>query len=140
MKNISFSIIIICGIAIFNSTEINASPGVYESLNRGIYVISGTDCGNPPNADIKEYNGKGISTAHTSKCVAKVISKSKSARGTVFEISQTCNDSGDGSGTTFTEKDKILVKDPNHFQYVSDNTIYTYCPKNKLPKDLQTNY
>lgn len=135
------ALIVGASMAAFAITATAAQPkasGVYP-LVPGIFVAQGNDCGNPPNAIIKSYDGKGIGTAHTSACVAHVVSTKKAKGGTTFEVSQTCNDAGDGSGKPFTEKQTVVIKDATHFAITSqDNTRYDYCPVTKLPPELRS--
>lgn len=122
----------------------SGSPtGVYK-LSTGVYVPADVGCENPPNAEIKEYNGRGIDTAHTSRCVAHVLSSRVLKDGTAYTVSQTCNDAGDGSGKNYSETQNILVKNPTHFAILSegrtvykDRTVYSRCPANELPADLR---
>ncbi|UPG87639.1 hypothetical protein L2Y94_09885 [Luteibacter aegosomatis] len=114
------------------------ASGIYP-LVPGIFVVRGTDCGSPPNAAIKLYDGKGLGTAHTSACAAHVISTRKTKAGTSFDVSQTCNDEGDGSGKPFTEKQTIVVRDATHFSMPGTNGgKYDYCPVDALPDDLRS--
>jgi hypothetical protein len=112
--------------------------GVYH-LIPGIYVAKGSDCASPPNAVIKQYDGKGISTAHTRECVATVASQKPAGKGATYEVSQTCIDAGAGPGKPFTEKQTVDVKGPQRFAITSqDATVYHYCPVAKLPQELRS--
>ncbi|KJV32520.1 hypothetical protein VI08_12355 [Luteibacter yeojuensis] len=112
--------------------------GVYH-LIPGIYVAKGTDCASPPNAAIKQYDGKGISTAHTRECVATVASQKAAGKGATYEVSQTCVDAGAGPGKPYTEKQTVDVKGPGRFAITSqDPTVYHYCPVARLPPELRS--
>ncbi|MDF3983265.1 hypothetical protein P3W24_13250 [Luteibacter sp. PPL201] len=112
--------------------------GIY-GLRPGIFVAEGTDCGSPPNAAIKQYDGKGIATAHTHACEARVLSRRNTADGIVYDVSQTCIDGGEGPGKPFTEKHMVRVRDPEHVAITSDDaTVYHYCPIGTLPPDLRS--
>lgn len=65
--------------------------GVYP-LKPGIYVQQGTPCSSPPNVAIRQYDGRGISTAHTRACRAKVLSR----HGRRYTVEQSCIDAGAG--------------------------------------------
>lgn len=114
------------------------ASGVYP-LAPGIFVLHGTGCGDPPNAAIKLYDGKGLGTAHTSACVAHVTATKKTKDGTAFAASQTCNDEGDGSGKPFTENQSVVVDKPTRF-FVPDKhgDEYDYCPVDQLPDGLRS--
>jgi hypothetical protein len=120
--------------------DVDRSPkpgGVYK-LKPGIFVAKDTPCESPPNASIKRYDGKGISTAHTRACVARVLSKRKSGYGSVYRVSQSCIDAGSGPGKRFTERQTVDVPDALTFTIKSQgDTTYRYCPVYQLPAGLR---
>lgn len=114
-----------------------ASPkpgGVYR-LKPGIYVAAGSECGAPANAAIRRYDGKGISTAHTQACKAKVLKR----RGRHYTVSQSCLDAGPRSTSRRIQHQEVTVKNAQTFtQDIAGNvTTYHYCPVGRLPPDLR---
>jgi len=113
-------------------------PGGVYKLKPGIFVAKGTSCASPPNAAIRRYDGKGISTAHTRACSARILSRRKSGYGMLYTVSQTCIDAGAGPGKRFTERQLVDVPDALTFTIRSkDSTTYRYCPIRQLPADLR---
>jgi hypothetical protein len=47
------------------SVDTSPKPGGVYKLKPGIFVAKDVDCGSPPNVALRQYDGKGISTAHT---------------------------------------------------------------------------
>lgn len=109
--------------------------GVYP-LKPGIYVQKGVDCGSPPNAAIRQYDGRAISTAHTRACVARVLSR----KGKTYSVRQSCIDAGAGSAPRISERQTIEVSDALTFRLRARGpaTTYRYCPAYLLPKDLRS--
>lgn len=117
----------------------SAKAGGVYTLKPGIFVDGSIGCANPPNAAIKLYDGKGISTAHTRACRAKILSMRASGRSKIYKVSQSCIDAGSGPGKRFTEVQTVTVADAMTFTISSKgSTIYRYCPPSKLPAGLQT--
>ena len=57
------------------SVDRTPGPGGVYRLKPGIYVQKGVACGSAPNAAVREYDGRGISTPHTRACRARILSK-----------------------------------------------------------------
>ncbi len=119
------------------SAEVDRSPppgGVYR-LKPGIYVAKSATCESPANADIREYDGKGISTAHSRTCRVKILSH----RGSKFTVVQSCLDAGAGPAKRFSERQVIRWDNAIQFgQTIAGYTrTYNYCPVYQLPKDLR---
>jgi len=112
-----------------------APSGVY-ALKPGIYVQKGIDCGSPPNAAIRHYDGKGLSTAHTRACVARILSH----KGKTFSVSQSCIDAGAGPAPRFSEGQTVEVYDALTFKLRvrGPGTVYRYCPPYLLPRGLRS--
>ena len=72
------------------SADTSPKPGGVYPLKPGIYVAEGSECGAPANAAIRQYDGKGISTAHTRACKATV----KKRKSNNFTVDQSCIDAG----------------------------------------------
>lgn len=117
------------------SVDTTPKPGGVYKLKPGIFVEQHTDCGSPPNAAIRQYDGKGISTAHTRACKATV----RSRRGKTYTVDQRCIDAGAGPAPRFTERQQVVVQDALTFTQIikGERTTYRYCPVYQLPKDLQ---
>lgn len=120
--------------------DVDRSPkpsGVY-GLKPGIFVMNGTSCKSPPNAAIKLYDGKGISTAHTHACSVRILSKRRSGYGYRYTVSQSCVDAGAGPAKRFVERQTIDVPDALTFTIRSQGgTAYRYCPIYELPPGLR---
>jgi hypothetical protein len=110
------------------------SKGVYH-LRPGIYVARGADCGEPPNAAIRLYDGKGLNTAHTHACNVVI----RSAHGASYAVEQTCVDSGEGPGARFTERQEVTVQGDARFtqRVAGVATTYQYCAVGRLGADLR---
>jgi len=128
-------LLIACCASSWASVDTSPRPGGVYRLKPGIYVESSTDCGSPPNAAIRRYDGKGISTAHTRACRAKVLSK----KGKAYTVRQSCIDAGSGPARRFDQTQKISVADALTFSQTirGYTTTYRYCPVPQLPSDLR---
>ena len=117
------------------SVDTSSKPGGVYRLKPGIYVAKGSRCESPANAAIRQYDGKGISTAHTSSCRAVVRDQKRSS----YTVDQTCIDAGHGSGKRFVQRQQVVVQDALTFTQVigKGRTTYQYCPEYQLPKDLR---
>lgn len=110
-------------------------PGGVFGLRHGIYVAEGNECAAPANAALREYDGKGISTAHTRACSAVVRARDHD----IYKVEQSCIDAGAGPAPRFRERQQILVRDTTTFVQVigQGRTTYHYCPVPALPADLR---
>lgn len=117
------------------SVDTTPKPGDVYRLKPGIYVAQGSECASPANAAIRQYDGKGISTAHTRACTAAVQGK----KGNTYTVVQTCIDAGVGPGHRVTQRQQVIVRDALSFTQVvnKSRTAYRYCPIYQLPPDLQ---
>jgi len=118
------------------SVDRSARPGGVYRLKPGIYVQKGVECASPPNAAIRHYDGRGISTAHTRACRARILSR----RGSRYDVSQSCIDAGAGPAPRFTERQTITVPDALTFTLHTQGsgTTYRYCPASMLPAGLRS--
>jgi len=118
------------------SVDTSAPPGGVYRLKPGIYVAQGTDCAAPANAAIRQYDGKGLGTAHTRACKAVV----RARKGSSYTVDQTCIDAGAGPAPRIVQRQLVAVQDALHFtQTIKGNrTRYAYCPVDQLPADLRT--
>ncbi|SEN51612.1 hypothetical protein SAMN05192583_2943 [Sphingomonas gellani] len=117
------------------SVDTSPKPGGVYRLKPGIYAQKGTSCSSPANAEIRQYDGRGISTAHSRACRASVLSR----RGDRYTVSQSCMDAGAGPGKRFTERQTVTVRDALTFTQASKGagTTYRYCPIDQLPRGLR---
>lgn len=117
------------------SVDTSPKPGGVYQLKPGIYVAKGSDCGSPANAAIRQYDGKGLSTAHTRACKVTVKSRKRST----YTVDQSCIDAGAGPAPRVVQRQQVVVQDALTFTQVirGDRTTYQYCPVYQLPKDLQ---
>lgn len=117
------------------SVDTSAPPGGVYRLKPGIYVSEGTPCGAPANAAIRQYDGKGISTAHTRACKAVV----RSRKGSTYTVDQSCIDAGAGPAPRLVQRQQVRVHDALTFtQTIKGNaTRYGYCAPYQLPADLR---
>ena len=116
------------------SVNASAKPGGVYRLKPGIYVRKGVGCSSPPNAAIRQYDGRGISDAHTHACRARVLSR----KGYRYSVSQSCIDAGAGPAPRIVERQTVTVPDALTFtvQTRGAGTTYLYCPTSMLPADL----
>jgi ABC-type proline/glycine betaine transport system permease subunit len=113
-------------------------PGGVYKVKPGIFVAEGARCSRPPNAAIRRYDGKGISSMHSRACIARILSKRRSGYGSLYKVSQSCIDAGTGLGKRFVERQTIDIPDALHFTMRSQgNTSYRYCPIRELPPGLR---
>lgn len=117
------------------SADTSPRPGGVYRLKPGIYVAGDMGCAAPPNAAIRLYDGKGIGTAHTSACKAKV----RKRRGNTYTVDQSCIDAGAGPGPRFVQRQQVVVRDALTFTQVigRSRTTYRYCPVSDLPPGLR---
>jgi hypothetical protein len=117
------------------SVDTTAPPGGVYRLKPGIYVAEGTDCAAPANAAIRQYDGKGLSTAHTRAC--KVVVRTR--KGSSYTVDQSCIDAGAGPAPRVVQRQQVVVQDALHFtQAIKGNrTRYAYCPVDQLPADMR---
>jgi len=117
--------------------NVDTSPrlgGVYR-LKPGIYVAKGERCRSPANAVIRQYDGHGISGAHSRACRATILSR----RGNRFVVDQSCIDAGAGPAPRSTERQTVIVRDALTFTQITRGagTTYQYCPIDQLPAGLR---
>jgi hypothetical protein len=117
------------------SVDRSPAPGGVYRLKPGIYVQQGVGCGSPPNAAIRQYDGRGISDPHSRACRARVLSR----KGSRYTVSQSCIDAGAGPAPRVTERQIVTVSDALTFSLGTRGagTTYRYCPAYLLPADLR---
>jgi hypothetical protein len=117
------------------SVDRSAKPGGVYRLKPGIYVQKDVACGTAPNAAIRRYDGRGISSAHSRACRARILSR----HGNRYEVSQSCVDAGAGPAPRFAERQTVTVPDALTFSVRTRgrDTSYRYCPPYMLPAELR---
>ena len=117
------------------SVDTSAPPGGVYRLKPGIYVAQGTDCTAPANAAIRQYDGKGLSTAHTRACNAVV----RARKGSRYTVDQSCIDAGAGPAPRIVQRQQVVVQDALTFTQTikGSRTRYAYCPVDQLPAGLR---
>ena len=117
------------------SVDRSPKPGGVYRLKPGIYVQQGVGCGAPPNAAIRQYDGRGISDPHSRACRARILAR----KGSRYTVTQSCIDAGAGPAPRVTERQVVTVPDALTFtlQTHGAGTTYHYCPTYLLPADLR---
>lgn len=124
-----------CATAATASVDTTPKPGGVYKLKPGIYVQKGTPCGSAPNAAVRRYDGRGIATAHTRSCRARILNQ----RGHTYRVTQTCVGAGAGKATTVIERQTVDVQDALSFSIRTTGaaSAYRYCPAYNLPSGLK---
>lgn len=104
-------------------------------LKRGIYVDASQTCQDPANAGIRQYDGKGLSTAHTHGCVLQVQGK----KGTTYTVAQRCIDAGAGPAPFVNERMEVTVVNAGKFvlKQRKTATAFNHCSPSELPPGLK---
>jgi hypothetical protein len=117
------------------SVDTSPKPGGVYRLKPGIYVRKDTACASAPNAAIRQYDGRGISTPHTRACRARILSR----RGDRYEVTQSCIDAGAGPAPRFVERQTVAIRDALTFTIKTrgPSVEYRYCPAYMLPAGMR---
>ncbi len=117
------------------SVDPSPKPGGVYRLKPGIYVQKDIACGSAPNAAIRQYDGRGIASAHTRACHARILSR----RGNRYTVSQSCIDAGAGPAPRFVERQTVTIRDALTFSLRTrgPGTEYRYCPAYMLPAGMR---
>ena len=75
------------------------------ALQHGIYVAKPYPCKGAPNAAIRQWDGKGLSGAHSSQCTTRVLSRT----GATYKLSTSCAAMGDGTPDSSGFKDVLTL-------------------------------
>jgi len=118
------------------SVDRSPKPGGVYRLKPGIYVQKGVACESAPNAAIRQYDGRGISDAHTRACRARVLAH----RGSRYTVSQSCIDAGAGPAPRVSERQTVTTADALTFTISTRGagTTYRYCPAYMLPAGIRS--
>ena len=110
-------------------------PGGVFHLKPGVYVAKGQPCGDPANAAIRVYDGKGIRGSATHDCVARIVRQV----GNRFTVDESCKDAPTGAGKRMTERQIVTVSNAIEFAIDKrgDVTTFRYCPVYQLPGSLK---
>jgi hypothetical protein len=101
-------------------------PGGVYPLAAGMYVAQGSDCASAANAALREYDGKGIGSAHTHACKVTL----RAHTGNTYIVDQSCIDAGAGPAPRSSERQTVRIVDAHTFVQTigKDATTYHYCP------------
>jgi hypothetical protein len=104
-------------------------------LKHGIFVASDVDCGSPPNAAIRRYDGVGLSGAHTRDCRATVLAHN----GRAYEVDQSCIDAGAGPAPRSSERQTIVIENNLEFtlRRAAGVQTFKYCAASLLPPGIR---
>lgn len=117
------------------SVDRSAKPGGVYRLKPGIYVQKNVACESAPNAAIRQYDGRGISDAHSRSCRARVLAR----KGNRYTVTQSCIDAGAGPAPRVNQRQTVTVLDALTFtlQTRGPGTTYRYCPPYMLPAGVK---
>lgn len=117
------------------SADTSPQPGGVYRLKPGIYVRKDVACNTAPNAVVRYYDGRGINSAHSRACRARILSR----KGNRYEVSQSCIDAGAGPAPRVTERQTVTVPDALTFTLKTHGkgSTYGYCPAYMLPAGLR---
>ncbi len=123
------------GTAAWASVDRSPPPGGVYRLKPGLYVATSSSCEAPANAAIRRYDGKGISSAHSHSCSAKIVSRKEST----YVVRQSCISAGTGPAPRFEERQVVTVRDALNFSVKTQGptTSYRYCAAYQLPAELR---
>ena len=95
-------------------------------LRRGAYVGVGTACENPPNAELRTYDGRGLGSAKAADCRARVLS----TQGNIYQIEQDCREYSGPKLERATERVTIRVDGPDRYTDLtgSGSDSFRLCP------------
>ena len=92
-------------------------------LKQGLYVREGVPCDTAPNADIINYWGEGLGSAHELGTIIKMRKK-----GNIYYISEKIQGLGGVGGEgTYIEKSTIIIKSRTSFVYGDGGDTYRWC-------------
>lgn len=99
-------------------------------LRHGAYVSVDTDCKDPPNAELRDYDGKGLGSSKAGGCRAHALSR----QGNVFQIEQDCQQYGAPNLGRATKRATIRVDGPDRYTDLTEerNGIFRLCPGLRL--------
>ena len=128
--------IAIGGSAASGSVDASRKPGGIYRLKPGLYVAKGSNCGNPPNAAIRTYDGNGLSGAHSRACRVRVVSRREAS----FVVDQSCIGAGAGPAPRYVQRQTVTIRDALNFTLRTKGppTAYRYCPVDQLPAGLRS--
>lgn len=118
------------------SVDTSPRPGGVYRLKPGIYVQNGVACQSAPNAAIRQYDGRGISDAHSRACRARILARN----GNRYAASQSCIDAGAGPAPRVSERQTVTIEDALTFTIRTrgPGTTYRYCPAYMLPAGIRS--
>ena len=138
MRSLTIGVAMTAFIGIGHASAAGAAVGERTGvlpLKLGIYVEERSSCGDPANAAILKYDGKGISSSNTHGCSARISKRN----GKSLTISQTCIDAGAGEGPRISEEFKLTAQSGTEFT-IAKNTkanTYRFCTPSSLPVGIR---
>ncbi len=95
-------------------------------LRHGAYVSVDTDCKDSPNAELRDYDGKGLGSSKAGDCRARVLSR----QGNVFQIEQDCQQYGAPNLGRATNRATVRVDGPDRYTEMTGdrNGSFRFCP------------
>lgn len=128
----------LCNVAPANaSVDTTPAPGGVYKLKPGTYVAEDTQCEAASKGSIRQYDGRGISTATTRACTVRVRGQVRNR----YTVEQSCVATGaaHGHGRRQVQRQQVTVRSNLEFTQTigRDSTAYRYCPTNMLPRDVR---
>ncbi|MET7246509.1 hypothetical protein ABZT49_24430 [Methylobacterium sp. EM32] len=95
-------------------------------LRHGAYVGVGTGCENPPNAELRTYDGRGLGSAKAADCRGRVLS----TQNDIYQIEQDCREYGSPKPERVTERATIRIDGPDRYTDLTrnGNESFRLCP------------
>ncbi|MCC2955614.1 hypothetical protein LK542_08315 [Massilia sp. IC2-477] len=117
------------------SVDTSPKPGGIYKLKPGVFVAESVRCEAPANPDIREYDGRNISSLRDRGCRTRVFAR----KGSRYTVDQSCIDARGGTAARHTVRQQIVVRDALSFtQTIRGRSVdYRYCPVYQLPRGLQ---
>lgn len=95
-------------------------------LRPGAYVGVDTDCKDPPNAELRSYDGRSLGSSKAGDCRSRILSR----QGAVYQIEQECRQYGGPKPERATERATIRIDGPDRFTDLThgDTGRFRLCP------------
>ena len=95
-------------------------------LRHGAYVGVDTDCKDPPNAELRSYDGMSLGSSKADGCRSRILSR----QGNVYRIEQDCRQYGGPKPERATERATIRIDGPDRYTDLTRgaNGSYRLCP------------
>lgn len=95
-------------------------------LRHGAYVGVDTDCKDPPNAELRRYDGMSLGSSKAGDCRSRLLFR----QGNVYEIEQDCRQYGGPKPERAPERATIRIDSLDRFTDLThgDNGSFRRCP------------